>query len=148
MIRGPPRSTRTDTLFPYTTLFRSDRTPPHPHPHRAGAAPSSSRLTRRQRRGSSGSDGWRSLALGREGMNSARTSATPAAAIPSTNDIWNAPAVGTCTPSYVVDIPASTTPTTAPAVLVPSERERAFMPLEAPVSLGGTDRMMSIGMLA
>src|SRR3546814_10549279 len=30
MIRRPPRSTRTDTLFPYTTLFRS----PHPrHPH-------------------------------------------------------------------------------------------------------------------
>src|SRR3546814_3741109 len=29
MIRRPPRSTRTDTLFPYTTLFRS------PH-HRAG----------------------------------------------------------------------------------------------------------------
>src|SRR3546814_1644638 len=27
MIRRPPRSTRTDTLFPYTTLFRS----PHPH---------------------------------------------------------------------------------------------------------------------
>src|SRR3546814_18945251 len=26
MIRRPPRSTRTDTLFPYTTLFRS----PHP----------------------------------------------------------------------------------------------------------------------
>src|SRR3546814_1200330 len=25
MIRGPPRSTRTDTLFPYTTLFRSAR---------------------------------------------------------------------------------------------------------------------------
>src|SRR3546814_2149857 len=24
MIRLPPRSTRTDTLFPYTTLFRSD----------------------------------------------------------------------------------------------------------------------------
>src|SRR3546814_4176051 len=23
MFRGPPRSTRTDTLFPYTTLFRS-----------------------------------------------------------------------------------------------------------------------------
>src|SRR3546814_12068636 len=31
MIRRPPRSTRTDTLFPYTTLFRSDR-----HPCRAG----------------------------------------------------------------------------------------------------------------
>src|SRR3546814_12653088 len=28
MIRRPPRSTRTDTLFPYTTLFRSRRTPP------------------------------------------------------------------------------------------------------------------------
>src|SRR3546814_14103629 len=27
MIRRPPRSTRTDTLFPYTTLFRSS----HPH---------------------------------------------------------------------------------------------------------------------
>src|SRR3546814_2290232 len=27
MIRRPPRSTRTDTLFPYTTLFRSLRKP-------------------------------------------------------------------------------------------------------------------------
>src|SRR3546814_15886587 len=26
MIRTPPRSTRTDTLFPYTTLFRSGQT--------------------------------------------------------------------------------------------------------------------------
>src|SRR3546814_19907574 len=26
MIRRPPRSTRTDTLFPYTTLFRSQDT--------------------------------------------------------------------------------------------------------------------------
>src|SRR3546814_4494047 len=25
MMRRPPRSTRTDTLFPYTTLFRSER---------------------------------------------------------------------------------------------------------------------------
>src|SRR3546814_3700144 len=32
MIRRPPRSTRTDTLFPYTTLFRSRR-------DRADAAP-------------------------------------------------------------------------------------------------------------
>src|SRR3546814_1078720 len=30
MIRRPPRSTRTDTLFPYTTLFRSH---PHHRPH-------------------------------------------------------------------------------------------------------------------
>src|SRR3546814_13392735 len=28
MIRRPPRSTRTDTLFPYTTLFRSEDLPP------------------------------------------------------------------------------------------------------------------------
>src|SRR3546814_9078590 len=28
MIRRPPRSTRTDTLFPYTTLFRSPPAPP------------------------------------------------------------------------------------------------------------------------
>src|SRR3546814_2696640 len=27
MIRRPPRSTRTDTLFPYTTLFRSEDLP-------------------------------------------------------------------------------------------------------------------------
>src|SRR3546814_6088325 len=38
MIRRPPRSTRTDTLFPYTTLFRSrqkgrpPRAAPIPHP--------------------------------------------------------------------------------------------------------------------
>src|SRR3546814_4447472 len=30
MIRRPPRSTRTDTLFPYTTLFRSPRPKPRP----------------------------------------------------------------------------------------------------------------------
>src|SRR3546814_14319798 len=33
MKRRPPRSTRTDTLFPYTTLFRSDR--PRARRHRA-----------------------------------------------------------------------------------------------------------------
>src|SRR3546814_3824501 len=40
MIRGPPRSTRTDTLFPYTTLFRS-RPPilaPAPSRSRPGAS--------------------------------------------------------------------------------------------------------------
>src|SRR3546814_8389079 len=30
MIRRPPRSTRTDTLFPYTTLFRSSSQPHAP----------------------------------------------------------------------------------------------------------------------
>src|SRR3546814_16324314 len=44
MIRPPPRSTRTDTLFPYTTLFRSEQLdrahldlgqhkPGYPRPH-------------------------------------------------------------------------------------------------------------------
>src|SRR3546814_18289074 len=32
MIRRPPRSTRTDTLFPYTTLFRSKPAPAHNEP--------------------------------------------------------------------------------------------------------------------
>src|SRR3546814_7762215 len=48
MIRRPPRSTRTDTLFPYTTLFRSERfhacwlsTSPHYHrSSRKGLRPS------------------------------------------------------------------------------------------------------------
>src|SRR3546814_1025853 len=38
MIRRPPRSTRTDTLLPYTTLFRSGvsaRPPRSGHSHRA-----------------------------------------------------------------------------------------------------------------
>src|SRR3546814_13986539 len=36
-VRRPPRSTRTDTLFPYTTLFRSPRHPPHRrHPRAVG----------------------------------------------------------------------------------------------------------------
>src|SRR3546814_9214179 len=33
MLRLPPRSTRTDTLFPYTTLFRSDWPPRHGRRH-------------------------------------------------------------------------------------------------------------------
>src|SRR3546814_10911707 len=43
MIRRPPRSTRTDTLFPYTTLFRSEGSLDHAGDHGA-AGP-----TRRQR---------------------------------------------------------------------------------------------------
>src|SRR3546814_9458878 len=38
MIRRPPRSTRTDTLFPYTTLFRSHRAALHPRPEAAALA--------------------------------------------------------------------------------------------------------------
>src|SRR3546814_3171541 len=46
MIRRPPRSTRTDTLFPYTTLFRS-AAGGGSHPGRgdaAGSTPRSGRL--------------------------------------------------------------------------------------------------------
>src|SRR3546814_2326913 len=59
MIRRPPRSTRTDTLFPYTTLFRSRR----PARHRldrepAGVAVARGRhapaLLRRRRSGTAG----------------------------------------------------------------------------------------------
>src|SRR3546814_1344922 len=40
MIRRPPRSTRTDTLFPYTTLFRSQPGRPGRNSHcRRAAAP-------------------------------------------------------------------------------------------------------------
>src|SRR3546814_1511374 len=43
MLRRPPRSPRTDTLFPYTTLFRSlrdtGRGPDHPLVHRTRCRP-------------------------------------------------------------------------------------------------------------
>src|SRR3546814_6332945 len=51
MIRRPPRSTRTDTLFPYTTLFRSalpaagPQTTISPPPHRLVAMPAHSSAT-------------------------------------------------------------------------------------------------------
>src|SRR3546814_4914433 len=38
MIRRPPGSTRTDTLFPYTTLFRSDARHLRRHREQAGTA--------------------------------------------------------------------------------------------------------------
>src|SRR3546814_1504263 len=38
MIRRPPRSTRTDTPFPYTTLFRSVAAEPNPVPAREQSA--------------------------------------------------------------------------------------------------------------
>src|SRR3546814_16067606 len=59
MIRRPPRSTRTDTLFPYTTLFRSprcvDRTAQvvrlRDRRHRAGGRAQAGPLARRRRHG-------------------------------------------------------------------------------------------------
>src|SRR3546814_9855632 len=47
MLRRPPRSTRTDTLFPYTTLFRSLRRARLLAPRgREGAAPAAGRPAR------------------------------------------------------------------------------------------------------
>src|SRR3546814_11565013 len=60
MIRRPPRSTRTDTLFPYTTLFRSLRQPAAGHVerqrvggvfHRQPRLPQRRHLRRRRQRG-------------------------------------------------------------------------------------------------
>src|SRR3546814_18725771 len=54
MIRRPPRSTRTDTLFPYTTLFRSLRraetAPPCPASETFASALSARRQASRRRR--------------------------------------------------------------------------------------------------
>src|SRR3546814_20428846 len=49
MIRRPPRSTRTDTLFPYTTLFRSAR-----WRRRPSSAPRPEREARRLHQGLGG----------------------------------------------------------------------------------------------
>src|SRR3546814_8426283 len=57
MIRRPPRSTRTDTLFPYTTLFRS-----RDHRIRQGRGPRAhAELHRLQRRGRAGRGSVRHL---------------------------------------------------------------------------------------
>src|SRR3546814_4551321 len=53
MIRRPPRSTLTDTLFPYTTLFRSLAAQHCPAPH-AAAGPGRFRLGRRPPGGNPG----------------------------------------------------------------------------------------------
>src|SRR3546814_7121658 len=51
MIRRPPRSTRTDTLFPYTTLFRSPPASATPPARRAAPrTPSGGPTPRRPRR--------------------------------------------------------------------------------------------------
>src|SRR3546814_19810250 len=72
MIRRPPRSTRTDTLFPYTTLFRS-----HPAPGRR--TPPTTARRRRRRHGRSGRRaGWRRPA--RRGPRSPRGRPVPGGA--------------------------------------------------------------------
>src|SRR3546814_20767183 len=59
MRRRPPRSTRTDTLFPYTTLFRS------PRPHRVHALPAAGGVLAEcpRRRHRAGRHGHRSAPL-------------------------------------------------------------------------------------
>src|SRR3546814_4971203 len=47
MIRRPPRSTRTDTLFPYTTLFRSGLATEHRHARTRQSLPTGRRRRRR-----------------------------------------------------------------------------------------------------
>src|SRR3546814_5124430 len=53
MIRRPPRSTLTDTLFPYTTLFRSFIVR-FGHPYRGWCTPAAAVLPRSMRRGPCG----------------------------------------------------------------------------------------------
>src|SRR3546814_1843273 len=59
MIRRPPRSTRTDTLFPYTTLFRS------PDEHRRAAVGGLGRQLDEELRGPLGERGLQHQILGR-----------------------------------------------------------------------------------
>src|SRR3546814_7608075 len=66
MIRRPPRSTRTDTLFPYTTLFRSvEEAAPDPRDGCRAAAPGRSRPRSgravRGRRAGGDEPAWRGL---------------------------------------------------------------------------------------
>src|SRR3546814_4793772 len=68
MIRRPPRSTRTDTLFPYTTLFRSAHPESRRRSGRAGRdASGNSRRPpfRRRRSGGTGRDDARRHERGR-----------------------------------------------------------------------------------
>src|SRR3546814_18593417 len=68
MIRRPPRSTRTDTLFPYTTLFRSPIVRP---------------FSRRIRSGSSNPGEWDFAASGMASEMTADGSAQPILAMQS-----------------------------------------------------------------
>src|SRR3546814_11983409 len=54
MIRRPPRSTRTDTLFPYTTLFRSS----HRDPEQRSGLPGTPQPERRGVGQAAGQTGW------------------------------------------------------------------------------------------
>src|SRR3546814_6427218 len=57
MIRRPPKSTRTDTLFPYTTLFRSLKFEDLPQGQARTDGPARNRNPRPDRGGRRGNDG-------------------------------------------------------------------------------------------
>src|SRR3546814_10848460 len=67
MIRRPPRSTRTDTLFPYTTLFRSRRiarrAPERPEPPRGARAGTTLPGSTCRKRASARSPPWSRAAI-------------------------------------------------------------------------------------
>src|SRR3546814_18366542 len=82
MIRRPPRSTRTDTLFPYTTLFRAQVVKganPHADPGR--------RLHGSSRKGTSGSD------LHTHGCSAVRTKASTLIRVKDRPNKWSETAV-------------------------------------------------------
>src|SRR3546814_9581157 len=57
MIRRPPRTTRTDPLFPYTTLSRSRREQRQQREHQGHALPGAVQAERVQRHGQRGAGG-------------------------------------------------------------------------------------------
>src|SRR3546814_10272888 len=61
MIRRPPRSTRTDTLFPYTTLFRSPLASALRQPHLGRCREGGGRRQQRRIRGRAEQSGGRLL---------------------------------------------------------------------------------------
>src|SRR3546814_6511790 len=99
MIRGPPRSTRTDTLFPYTTLFRSPDHTPLPRSlspagvsgagHGQGAGQSHHHVARADQEAS----GLLLLALHRNGATEQRSNgahARPLRRLPGGDRSWSA----------------------------------------------------------
>src|SRR3546814_19899405 len=95
MIRRPPRSTRTDTLFPYTTLFRS--APEKPKPEKPAAKPAPKKPPQKSRLGKD----WLASVVGdakerpATGQISAQAAAGLAQAIrQQTQPCWNPPAGG------------------------------------------------------
>src|SRR3546814_4783099 len=110
MVRRPPRSTRTDPLFPYTTLFRS--------PSNATARPVSALYSE--------------ITTGMSAPPMGSVISTPSASAATKN----ATIMGT--PSECTTMPPSTTVAIATAALNSCWRERVAL-VHAPVELGPGD---------